>query len=296
MPKSPTEPFKHRCVQDLAWAISSPPLISGTIAGTSWWGTEQLEQEYQIYLPQLQKLDDEPSELEAALKETRSHRLGHYFEALVAFWLQTTPSYELLLNRSPLRNQHKTLGEIDYLVRDLRTRKVIHIEVAVKFYLGKAGLNHMANWHGPGLKDRLDIKFNHLCHHQTQLSRKYPELVPYRVDEYACIVKGRLFYPPSVEAKTTFTHPNHLHGRWHSYPLDPPEGGISYRKLQKKDWLAPLEDIDQHRTEPLTTPPIEPACCIECSDNKENSRVFILPENFWANVQVHDSTAVPAQS
>lgn len=283
-----TEHFKHRCVQDLAWAIRSPPMISGFIADTNWWNTKQLEQEYQIYLPQLQQLDKDPAALEAALEKTKSHRLGHYFEALMAFWLQTTPAYELLLNQFPLRNQHRTLGEIDYLVRDLHTGKIIHIEVAVKFYLGKDGLNNMANWHGPELQDRLDKKFNHLSAHQTQLSRKYPDLVPYAVDEYACIVKGRLFYPPNIEAKTTFTHPDHLHGRWHNYLPDSAEHGINYSQLQKKDWLAPLEDMSKHQTKPLTAMPAEPACCAGHAANKEQSRVFILPENFWANVQIHD--------
>lgn len=291
-----TEHFKHRCVQDLAWAIQSPPMISGFIAGTNWWDVEKLEQEYQTYLPHLARLDENPAELEAALEKIKSHRLGHYFEALMTFWLRTTPSHELLLSQFPLRNQHRTLGEIDYLVRDLNTGKIIHIEVAVKFYLGKGELNNMANWHGPGLQDRLDKKFNHLSNHQTQLSRQHPELVPYAVDEYACIVKGRLFYPPNIEAETTFTHPHHLHGRWHSYPPDSAEHSISYSQLQKKDWLAPLEDMDKHQTKPLTAMPPEPACCIGHAVGKEQSRVFILPENFWANVQIHDSTAVPIQS
>ncbi len=291
-----TERFKHRCVQDLAWVIQSPPMISGFIAGTNWWSAEKLEQEYQIYLPRLAQLDKNPTELKAALKTTKSHRLGHYFEALVTFWLQTTSSYELLLSQFPLRNQHRTLGEIDYLVRDLSTGKIIHIEVAVKFYLGKDGLNDMANWHGPGLQDRLDKKFDHLCNHQTQLSRKHPELVPYAVDEYACIVKGRLFYPPDIKAKTTFTYPDNLHGRWRNYPPDSAEHGISYSQLQKKDWLAPLEGIDKHQAKPLIAIPSEPACYVAHSNGKEQSRVFILPENFWTNVQIHGSTAVPIQS
>lgn len=46
----------------------------------------------------------------------------------------------------------------------------------------------------------------------------------------------------------------------------------------------------------LTAMPPEPACCARHSAGKEQSRVFILPENFWANVQIHDSTAVPIQS
>lgn len=291
-----TEHFKHRCVQDLAWVIRSPPMISGFIAGTNWWGAEKFEQEYQTYRPQLQQLDENPAELEAALEKLKSHRLGHYFETLMAFWLQTTPGYELLLNQFPLRNQHTTLGEIDYLVRDLNTGKIIHIEVAVKFYLGKDGLNHMANWHGPGLKDRLDKKFDHLCSHQTQLSRKYPGLVPYDVDEYACIIKGRLFYPPDIKAETTFTHPNHLHGHWHNYSDNSAEHGINYSQLKKKDWLAPLEDMNKHQTKPLVTMPPEPACCVRHTEGKEQFRVFILPENFWTNVQIHDLAAVPIQS
>lgn len=290
-----TEYFKHRAVQDLAWAIRSPPIISGLHAGTDWWDTKRLEQEYQNYLPQLRLLDKSPDKLESALQHKKSHRLGHYFEALIAFWLETTPAYELLLSQFQLRNQHRTLGEIDYLIRDLSTGKVIHLEVAVKFYLGNSGLNNMANWHGPELQDRLDKKFNHLCTHQTQLSRKHPDLTPYAVDEYACIVKGRLYYPPDIQPGTVFTDPHHLHGHWHNYLHDSTEHEAACHQLTKRDWLAPINNISKHQTEALTAIPVEPACCIKHSSGTEQERLFILPEDFWLNVQIHDPAAVLTQ-
>nr|CAA6828716.1 MAG: Unknown protein [uncultured Thiotrichaceae bacterium] len=296
MPKNLTEPFRHRCVQDLSWAIQSPPLISGYIAETEWWGTEQLRQEYQICLPLLKQLDKDPDPLKAALQQAKSHRLGHYFESLIEFWLTITPSYELLLSQLPLRNEHRTLGEIDYLARDTATGKIVHIEVAVKFYLGYNDLDNMASWHGPDLRDRLDRKFDHLCRHQTQISRKYPELVPCVVDEYACILKGRLFYPPNTQTETSFTHPEHLNGHWHYHlPAPKQRHDTIYYPLQKRNWLAPLTDTSDQPTGPQRHTPTEPICYASYYSNKEQNRLFILPEDFWINVQTPHPTEGPAQ-
>ena len=290
--------FRQRCVQDLAWVIQSPPLISGCIAHTSWWTATDCEQEYQACLPELIRLDNNPTGLEHALQRAKSYRLGHYFEALAALWLQISPNYALLAKQLPLRNEHKTLGEIDFTIRDNRTDSIIHLEVAVKFYLGRSNLNEMSNWHGPGLKDRLDLKFDHLRQHQTQLSRKYPELMPLPVDSSACLLKGRLFYPPDLKQHTTsFSTPQHLHGYWQHSPPDPLTAHDSQKLiyLPKKYWLAPIQDNAPLTSCSPTLPLNQPECFARYCDNEERQRLFILPDDFWLNLQTPDPAAEPAQ-
>ncbi|MEZ5448189.1 MAG: DUF1853 family protein [Thiolinea sp.] len=81
-------------------------------------------------------------------------------KCLVGFWLQLSPHYQLLYSQLPVRDTERTLGELDFIVRRVADDAVLHLEVAVKFYLGHAagqgGLAQMANWHGPSLQDRLD--------------------------------------------------------------------------------------------------------------------------------------------
>jgi hypothetical protein len=287
--------FRHRCVQDLAWVIRSPPLISGHIAQTDWWGAGHFTQEYQACLADLVKLDLDPGALEKALSNVKSYRLGHYFEALVAFWLGISPHYRLLARQIPLRNGTKTLGEIDFIIQDRKTGQIIHLEVAVKFYLGHGDLHNMTNWHGPGLKDRLDIKFEHLCRHQTQISRKHPELVPYPVDTYACLLKGRLFYPPNQPAGTLFTAPAHPSGSWCHTPPEISEQNSQLIHLTKKNWLAPIEDAGHHPAGLPPLPPAKPECFAHCYHGREQRRLFILPANFWLSAQTPAPAAEQAQ-
>ncbi|MEZ5536962.1 MAG: DUF1853 family protein [Thiolinea sp.] len=290
--------FRHRCIQDLAWVIQSPPLISGDIKQTNWWTATDCEKEYQACLPALISLDHNPTVLEQKLHHAKSYRLGHYFEALTTFWLETSPNYTLLVKQHPIRDKHTTLGEIDFIIRDNRSGEIIHLEVAVKFYLGHNHLCNMGNWHGPELKDRLDLKFNRLRQHQTQLSRKYPHLMPHAVDSRACLLKGRLFYPPGLkQCTTTFSAPQHLRGYWqHSLPEIPASAHNSQKliHLPKKYWLAPIQNIAQHPATPHH-PLSQAGCFALCSDNQEQQRLFVLPDDFWLNVQIPALTAEPAQ-
>ena len=272
--------FAHRCVQDLAWVIASPPIISGNINHTNWWKSNHCKHEHHRCLDTLTALDKNPAPLLTAIDQSKSHRLGHYFETLVAYWLTISPNYEVLLAGHPLRNANKTLGEIDFLLRERPTNKIIHLEVAVKFYLGTDELNNMNNWHGPGLHDRLDKKFNHLCNHQTQLTKKYPTLIPYTVDETACLIKGILFYPPKQTQSTDFTAENHLAGYWYQVPTHP-EITMGCLPLSKKYWLADIPPTEQQvlLSAPQTTP--EPQMHINYTDTNKTERFFILPSDFW---------------
>lgn len=280
-----TTPFRHRCVQDLAWVIHSPPLISGHIANTDWWTADHFAREYQACLPELLKLDQNPARLKNALNKQKSLRLGHYFEALVACWLEISPRYTLLAQQIQLRTEHKTLGELDFIVQEQSTAKIIHLEVAVKFYLGHANTAAMNNWHGPGLKDRLDLKFNHLRRHQTQLSHHFPEKTGYPIDATACMLKGRLFYPPDCHNTASFSAPKHLRGCWHTHLTDKQAAG-NLLQLKKRDWLAPIQNPNQYtRYNPTNHRPEHPQCIAEYADDREQQRLFLLPEGFWPGVK-----------
>ena len=62
----------------------------------------------------------------------------------------------------------KTLGELDFVVYDSRVRKHLHIELAVKFYLG---VQDGRTWQfpGPDPRDNWDQKLQRMRSHQFQL-------------------------------------------------------------------------------------------------------------------------------
>lgn len=124
-------------------------------------------------------------------------RLGHYFEDLVAYYLTHSPSSGIstLRRNLPLRKTLakgkgiETVGELDFLLE--QDGQLQHLEVAVKFYLGM-GEEPLRQWVGPNSKDRLDIKWRRMIHHQLPLAQRFSE---YEGIDSRYWLKGILFQP-----------------------------------------------------------------------------------------------------
>lgn len=196
--------FTNQSVRDLAWAVSSPPLISQLSHRCLWpesrW-YRHIAEEAQSWLT---SVDADPAELDELLARQKDRRLGKYFETLWFYWISHHERYQLIENNLQVVIDGETMGEIDFIVFDRVTKKMIHWELAVKFYLGIGDTRKMSNWYGPNLHDRLDIKVQHLIDRQSLISAE-PRVTQWlkqnglAVDECAVILKGRLYYPwPNV--------------------------------------------------------------------------------------------------
>ncbi len=198
--------FKHQSVRDMAWAISSPPLIVQSSNHCVWPDSRWYRAIYNKSIPWLRHVDDDPSELDALLGSQNDRRLGKYFETLWFYWLSHQPDYEIVENNVQIIIDGETLGEIDFIIYDKLTKQTIHWELAVKFYLGAGDTSKMRNWHGPNLRDRLDIKVDHLLHRQSLLSKdkrvvQWLKQKGIRIDACAVILKGRLYFPCRLMAE-----------------------------------------------------------------------------------------------
>ena len=134
-------------------------------------------------------------QLEQQLHSSTSRRLGIYFENLWAFAFSHHPHYQLVARNLPIRDQGRTLGELDFVVRHLPDNTVEHWELALKFYLQVGSL-----WVGPGLKDRLDIKLARMRDHQLPIARNPLATAALRetgvqLDRQWALMPGRLFRP-----------------------------------------------------------------------------------------------------
>ena len=278
--------FKHRCVRDLAWVITSPPLVSGVLNQCYWWQHQDCLVEYQACLPQLIALDNDPSPLLQYLKQVHSNRLGHRFEALVAYWFLLSPNYTLLEKNIQLIQDNVTLGEIDFIIQENASQKVIHLEVTVKFYLGCPPYTDPYAWFGTNIKDQLGKKVDHLTQHQTQLSHKYHQLLiqkGFSIDERHCLMKGRLFYPDNETTPPIGITANHLRGRWKKRQLSE----SYYYPLEKSAWLGELldDEIDSNFIQKQPSSPERATCYSELTRNNERAysekeRWFLLPNKF----------------
>ena len=96
-------------------------------------------------------------------------RLGRRFEQHWAWALRRHPDWTVHAVDRQIRHARITLGAPDLLVSG--PGGVWHIELAVKFYLCRQGLDGAdpASWHGPGRNDRLDRKLHRLSTHQLPL-------------------------------------------------------------------------------------------------------------------------------
>ena len=294
--------FKHRFVKELAWVIASPPLVSGLFEHkgtvTQWWSDRACLQEFMDCLSALQSLDENPQTLIKHLEGVKSKRLGLRFEALIAFWLkEISPNFTLLaqniqLNEIAGDTRSRTIGEVDFIIKEQCSGKVIHLEVAVKFYLGAFPFNDPYRWFGTNTNDQLGKKVDHLQYHQTQLLVQHGEQIAFAIDERHCFLKGRLFYPlVALPTHVNDIQPQgvarqHLRGHYVVYG----ENNLisqSVIQLEKSDWLATLSHVEiEERSEQRFFSHEKRAYCYALIEENEQGkkvaveRLFCLPDDF----------------
>ena len=117
--------FKHPLVRQLAFAVASPNILSALpleldIQHAFHFHPSQIwRQHFQIYLPRLKQLDQDPKELEDFMAQLKSTRLGLRFEMFMWFWLldHRYHAYELLGHSIQIINGARTTGELDFLIK-----------------------------------------------------------------------------------------------------------------------------------------------------------------------------------
>lgn len=105
-------------------------------------------------------------------------KLGHLYEDALGELLEASERYDLLERGLQIqRGRHETVGELDFLFRDSVSAKLIHLELAVKFYLALESPTGLL-MPGPNARDNYYHKLERLRTHQLTLTRRFPELLP----------------------------------------------------------------------------------------------------------------------
>ena len=237
-----SENFKNKAVRDLAWALNSNAMLLGTHVVDQ----DVLDDEYLKYLPQLLKLDKNPSPLIDYLAKNNTRRLGHYFEQLVFFWLNQSERYTITAKNLPVRTEKKeTLGEIDVIVYDRERNIYEHWELAVKFYLAHHS-EEKTTFIGPNANDYFHLKLEKLIHQQCKIFET--EAGQKILDDYninglpsRLFVKGCMYYHPKQKyAANEPLHPDHNQSWW--IHLNEANAFLSddnqYALIHKNEWLS----------------------------------------------------------
>ncbi len=263
----PAIPYSHPAVRDLTWACFSTPMICCSALPTNTLlndapdnATLRLTSARQQWLT---RLDTNPQPLINHLAGRPSHRLGLYFERLWQFFLHNDPALELIAHNLPVYENRRTLGEFDCLYYCYESRRHVHLELAVKYYLGyfgdglnaakkNTGSSRWHHWIGPNRRDRLDLKLKHLLNHQTRLSesdagKRVLADRGIHTLQRQMEVKGYLFAPAGqpTPAPSGF-HPEQKLNRWWRL-ADLPRGihsGQRYRILSRLQWLSPTQVLN----------------------------------------------------
>ncbi|RTQ98732.1 DUF1853 family protein [Halomonas nitroreducens] len=245
--------WHHPLVRDLAWLLLAPDLLDLRRPDPASLGLAD-DRALADFLDALQA---RPSALERCVGATLKGRMGHYHERLWQFLLATAPATQLLAHNLPVVRDHRTLGELDLVYRLRRDPAPVHLEVAIKYYLGlpegPGAEDDQARWIGPGGLDSLALKRSHLERHQLPLAHS-PDA---RAALAACLghsplprlqqrlaMPGVLFYPldhdlpPPRDASPAHLRGRWLHWRnWSALRAELPEGSRG-AWLCKPHWLA----------------------------------------------------------
>lgn len=255
-------PYQTREVRDLAWACFAPTLLTASHLPANGLAIEDCGLTLTTARRRwLAALDRNPTPLLEHLSRQRGHRLGLYFEHLWHFFLTTDPATELVAHNLPVRAEGRTLGEFDCIYYCLERGRHVHLELAVKFFLGYDPQHSPTNpsqwqcWLGPNSQDRLDLKLGHLLNHQIRLGEDplaAEELNRLGVSSlsHEIIVKGYLFrnfksdLPPPHGFNTQARLESWVHiDQLHTFLTLAADN--SFLVLPKARWLAPaLVDPD----------------------------------------------------
>lgn len=236
-----------RPVDHLAWLCRAPQLLDSPLRFPL---TDYLPDDWQA---RLAHWSADPAARPQCLAEPANPRLGYYFERLYECVLTQLLGWELVTRNLQVREAGgRTLGELDFVVRNPGTGAVEHHEIAVKFYLGYPQNQAGTRWYGPNSHDRLDLKVGRLLDHQSRSGERAETralLAELGVREPVVprvFMPGYLFYPAGqVVRLPDFVPANHLRGHWLYHHQTRTLDTRHWVPLHKPHWLGPWHQAEE---------------------------------------------------
>ena len=130
-------------------------------------------------------------------------RLGHQMEYVFKQLIEYSEVYEILVYNLPVRKEKRTLGEIDFILKEKITGRLIHVEMTYKFYLiNPEILEPIHSLIGPNRRDLFFAKMEKIKNNQFPLlhsAEGIKALSELNIDhsklEHQCCFKAQLFQP-----------------------------------------------------------------------------------------------------
>lgn len=222
-----------------------------------------------------------------------NQKLGHVYEDALAALISNAPTLELIArNLQIFDTSGRTLGELDFVFYDFISKKHIHLELAIKFYLSHQKDN---TWHfpGPDPRDNWQRKLDRMRTHQFKLASTpeaqalLKEKFEIKTIETKQLIYGRLFDPiGTVERPHLISMASNANrGQW-LYLKDweehfPDTATVS--SMPKQLW--PLEITSETRPllKPTSIDDLKNAAAHRCTmfTTTESAEPYFLVPNSW---------------
>jgi hypothetical protein len=223
------------------WLINSPLLFkSGLVANTS----------YQTFFCDLKPQQLNFNEITAVLdnKEVINQKqhyhlpLGKYVEFLFEKHFEHAKDIQLIQHNTQIQGNNSTIGEIDYLLAI--DEEVIHVELAIKFYLCYKNPQNPEHWIGPNAKDNLANKLAKNDHaFSLTKNETYQRNWLQQPSHWQWLIKGCWFFHPSQKQEILATaNPASELGIWmHANEVSNYLENYNYAIPSKIEWIRPNE-------------------------------------------------------
>lgn len=249
------ELFRTPTVADLYELLSAPDMMVQKRAGYTQSLARDLYQD-------LKKWDEGNRLCVKQLDQKRIRRLGFYAEALMEFLLREHPRFDLLTVNHQVVMDGKTVGELDFVFRDLKLGELIHLELACKYYLKLPEVTGLEGFVGLNKNDTLARKWNKMKSIQLNPKKEWLESIEGldgQLPKSIACFKGRLFFQDEVEIHPEI-NPDCNYGKWVKHKNAITEGVDHCHKLS---WLS---GVDPERT---NYPKVEYRAEMYCSQDQQ---------------------------
>lgn len=176
-------------------------------------------------------------------------RLGHQVEYIFKQLLDHSDSYDLILHNLQIKDEKRTLGEIDFIIRDQAKNKLIHVELTYKFYLIDTEITEPINQLiGPNRRDTFMLKKEKIKNVQFPLLHSVEGIqalcdinINHHDLEHQCCFKAQLYKPYlSKDIDLGYVNSDCIVGSW--LRLDDLEGvefsKADYYMPSKSEWIV----------------------------------------------------------
>lgn len=181
-------------------------------------------------------------------------RLGHLVEKIVSECIRASSDFQVLHENLQLIEDKMTIGELDFIVQDARSKEIIHLELAYKFYLYDPSISTdpIKNWIGPNRNDSLDLKLSKLKEkqfpllHHNQLKSMLEGLEAANISQALCFLVS-LFMPFEHKLNLSPEYEKAVKGYYlnHKTFADQDHSKKWYHLPEKKEWgIDPAENND----------------------------------------------------